>query len=192
MNVHRPLTRLAHELLTPYLSTGDIAVDATAGNGHDTLFLAQQVGPTGRVHAFDIQSSALDSTRERLRQAACETPLRLHPVSHAEMLHQLPTDLRGRVAAITFNLGYLPGADRQTVTHSESTLAALRQSLLLLRPGGALSVLAYRGHPGGREEALAVGDWCEQEVTLDHQAHESPGPILHFCTFRNEGRSPGE
>lgn len=38
---------------------GDTVIDATAGNGHDTVFLAQLVGRQGRVWAFDVQSSAL-------------------------------------------------------------------------------------------------------------------------------------
>jgi hypothetical protein len=88
------------------------------------------------------------------------------------------------VAAITFNLGYLPGGNQMTTTRSDSTLTALRQSLELLRPGGVLSILAYRGHPGGREEALAVAHWCAGQADLDHRIYESPGPVLHFCTAR--------
>ncbi len=130
---HRPLTRLAHELLRAQLCPGDIAIDATAGNGHDTLFLAQAVG------------------------------------------------LCGKVAAVTFNLGYLPGADHATTTGTNSTLEALEQALTLLRPGGALSVLAYPGHRGGQEEAQAVAAWCNRQAALTHELHESPGPVLHFC-----------
>ena len=184
MSSHRPLTRLAHELLAPCIRPGEIAIDATAGNGHDTLFLAQQVGPGGTVHAFDIQEEALAATRERLIRAGCASRVVLHHTGHEHLLGALPGELRGRVAAITFNLGYLPGSDHQTITHSENTLAALRQALALLRPGGVLSVLAYRGHQGGQEEAEAVARWCGEQGGLNHQIHESPGPVLHFCTRR--------
>ncbi|MDD3298972.1 MAG: rRNA methyltransferase, partial [Firmicutes bacterium] len=47
------------------VSEGDLTVDATAGNGHDTLFFASLVGEKGAVYAFDIQQRALDITRER-------------------------------------------------------------------------------------------------------------------------------
>jgi hypothetical protein len=59
-----------------------------------------------------------------------------------------------------FNLGYLPGGDHQLVTRAERTVLALQNACELLADGGVLSVLAYRGHPGGREEAQAVRDWC--------------------------------
>lgn len=179
MSRHIPLTRLAHQLLAAHIEAGDSVVDATAGNGHDTLFLACQVGPAGQVHAFDIQQQALDNTRARLQQAGCPTPVYLHHASHAQMQTWIPAELHGRIAAITFNLGYLPGSDHATVTRRDTTLAALAQSLDLLRPGGLLSVLAYRGHPGGQEEALGVETWLERQprVTLDR--HESPGPVLY-------------
>ena len=145
---HRPLTRLAHELLRAQLCPGDIAIDATAGNGHDTLFLAQAVGPCGRVHGFDIQPAAILATRARLAAAGAAAPAELHLAGHEQMARLLPA-LCGKVAAVTFNLGYLPGADHATTTGTNSTLEALEQALTLLRSGGALSVLAYRGHPGG-------------------------------------------
>ena len=186
MSSHRSLTQLAHELLAEHLQPGDIAIDATAGNGHDTLFLARRVGPTGEVHAYDIQAEALQETRRRVQEAGCDAWVRLHPGSHAQLLPTLQADCRGRVAAVVFNLGYLPGGDRHTTTQNDSTLAALEQALALLRPGGALSVLAYRGHPGGRDEARAVADWCDRQADLEHQVHESPGPVLHFCIHRRQ------
>ncbi len=38
-------------------------MDATMGNGHDTLFLAKLAK---QVYAFDIQEQALEKTQERL------------------------------------------------------------------------------------------------------------------------------
>ena len=38
---------------------GDYAVDATLGNGHDTCFLAEIVGDSGKVFGFDIQKKRL-------------------------------------------------------------------------------------------------------------------------------------
>jgi len=171
----------AHELLARHLQPGDIAVDATAGNGHDTIFLSRQVGAGGIVHAYDIQEKALENTRQRLTEAVCTHPVHLHLQSHEHLLDTLPKHYRGRIAAVTFNLGYLPGSDHHTTTRSESTLEALQQSLVLLRPHGALSILAYRGHPGGQDEAVRVAEWCASQSRLLHQTHESAGPVLHFC-----------
>jgi len=143
---------------------GDIVVDATAGNGSDTLFLARTVGPRGRVYAFDVQAEALDSTRRRLEgEAATSSPLapvELIRAGHETMERFLPPEARGRVAAVMFNLGYLPGVPSPVITLPATTLAAMESSLRLLRTGGALTVVAYPGHEGGRAEADAVEAWA--------------------------------
>jgi predicted methyltransferase len=183
VNPQRPLTSLAHELLATALQPGDLAVDATAGNGHDTLHLAQQVSPGGRVYAFDVQHRALDATAGKLYAAGLRDSVCLCRTGHQDMLQRIPAAWRGRVAAITFNLGYLPGGDKQITTGAASTLEALEQALQLLRNGGVLSVLAYRGHPGGAQEAAAVQRWLDDHADeLGCQVHESPGPVLYYCT----------
>ncbi len=173
----QPLTVLAHARLAQMLAPGDIAIDATAGNGHDTLFLARQVGPAGRVHAFDIQARALAATRERLAAASLTGRVTLYQAGHEQMRERLPPGLDGQVAAVTFNLGYLPGGDHALVTRPDTTLAALDQAVTLLRPGGLLSVLVYRGHAGGQEEAEAVAGWLQGQSGLNIERHESPGPV---------------
>ena len=35
-----------------WIAPGDITIDATAGNGFDTLFLADAVGPNGLVYEY--------------------------------------------------------------------------------------------------------------------------------------------
>ncbi|WP_290652272.1 class I SAM-dependent methyltransferase [Aquisalimonas sp.] len=156
----RPLTELVHELLAPLIRPGDVAVDATAGNGHDTLFLAQRVGPRGRVYAMDIQSRALEHTRKRLQAAGVLSRVALTAADHASLVRVLGHELQGRVRAVTFNLGYLPGGDRGPVTSAASTIPALRQATTLLAPGGRITVLAYVGHSGSRLEASAVEEWA--------------------------------
>jgi len=180
-----PLTRLAQQLLAQALGPGDLAVDATAGNGHDTLWLAQRVSPDGQVYAFDIQAQALQATAQRLQAAMLGETVTLCHCGHELLLPQVPAHWQGRVSAITFNLGYLPGSDKQVTTLVGSTRQALGHALRLLKTGGALSVLAYRGHPGGQAEADAVAQWFEEHAgQLDCQVHESPGPVLYYCTRR--------
>jgi len=159
------LTHRAHEAVARVLVEGDLALDATAGNGHDTVFLAEQVGDTGYVWAFDVQEAAIAETRRRLEGAGLVERVCLVHDSHANMAQHLPDEARGRLAAVMFNLGYLPGSDRCLVTDAQNTLAALETALQMLRPGGLISLLVYRGHPGGREEWQAVQEWLSQSPT---------------------------
>ena len=154
------LVQQAHAALSEILAEGDIAIDATVGNGHDTLFLAREVGEVGTVYGFDIQEAALDTAYRRLQEEGLAGRVSLYHAGHEAMAVVLPESVRGRVKAVMFNLGYLPGGDKQRTTGINTTLAALEQARALLAPGGAISVLAYTGHPGGREEAEAVRGWA--------------------------------
>jgi len=153
------LTEKVHHILAEHLAAGDLAIDATAGNGHDTAFLAKQVGPEGRVIAIDIQDAAIQSTRNKLDAAQLTDRVDLRCADHGAELSQLALTLSERAAAIVFNLGYLPGSDKSVQTENSSTGQAMDASSALLRPQGLLCVTAYRGHPGGLDEARIVEDW---------------------------------
>jgi hypothetical protein len=151
----------AHALVRERVRPEDIVIDATMGNGHDTLFLAGLVGGSGLVYGFDVQDAALTATRARLASAGvpvprCELLLR----DHAEMAAALPDDASGRIGAVMFNLGYLPGGDHSVITAPASTLRALESALTLLRVGGVLTAVLYPGHEGGAEESNAVEAWA--------------------------------
>lgn len=157
----RSLVSQAHSVLADILSPGDVAIDATVGNGHDTLFLAHAVGERGSVYGFDIQESALDTAYRRLQEEGQQGQVSLYHAGHEAMALVLPDSIAGRVKAVMFNLGYLPGGDKQRTTAIATTLAAVEQARELLAPGGGISILAYTGHPGGREEAEAVKAWAQ-------------------------------
>ncbi|WP_127586445.1 class I SAM-dependent methyltransferase [Paenibacillus koleovorans] len=165
---------IAQQWVAERLSAGDTAVDATAGGGVDTLFLCRTVGSAGKVYAFDVQERALEQVRRRLeaqgsdgRHAAPSLLLR----SHDELLEALPAGDIGRVGAVMFNLGYLPGAETApeqqsaamplVITRPETTLPALEAALQALKPGGIATVVLYSGHEGGGTEAEAVQAWAE-------------------------------
>ena len=162
------LTEKVHTILTNHLHEGDLAIDATAGNGYDTLFLAEQVGLSGKVIAIDIQDCAIRSTREKLESAGLIDRVRLVCEDHATALRELMVNDREKIAAITFNLGYLPGSDKSIQTNAESTDVALAASIQLLSPGGYLCVTAYRGHSGGIAEAETVGAFMRKFQTEGH------------------------
>jgi ubiquinone/menaquinone biosynthesis C-methylase UbiE len=152
------LTDSAKAFIAEAIAPGDRAIDATLGNGHDCLFLAQCVGAQGLVFGFDIQPQAIAASRQRLAQAGLLERVRLIEGSHANLGEQLD---QTTLAAAMFNLGYLPGGEKSLTTRASSTLQALNQCAERLRPGGRMSILAYTGHPGGLTEAEAVETWIK-------------------------------
>lgn len=156
------LLKIAHQAIQDVLTIGDQAIDATLGNGHDTLFLAQQVGLTGKVYGFDIQQVAIDTSMQKLAQHQLLSNVILIKDNHANMLAHIPNPVYGRIKACMFNLGYLPKADKQITTQIDSTLAALNSVCQLLAPQGIITIIAYTGHAGGIEETNSVQAWCEQ------------------------------
>lgn len=151
----------AHALLRQRLRPGDWAVDATAGNGHDTHVLVQLTGPTGQVFAFDVQAPAIAATQARLDGHGIPGhSYHLINACHGSFGAHLPREAPGRIAAVIFNLGYLPGGDKSVITRSETTLPAVQNALALLRPGGLLLLVLYPGHPGGAEESLVLREFA--------------------------------
>ncbi|HHY37126.1 MAG TPA: methyltransferase domain-containing protein [Firmicutes bacterium] len=148
----------AQQLIGKVLAPGEQAVDATAGNGHDTVFLARLVGEEGRVWAFDIQEQAIKRVQQRLEKEGLSRRVILLNKGHEEM----DVHVRGPVGAIMFNLGYLPGGDHAIVTRPDTTLVAVERGLSLLRPGGLMTLVVYTGHPGGAREGEAVLDYCSR------------------------------
>lgn len=146
-------TELLHILLENEIAAGDFVIDATAGNGHDTVFLAKVVGEMGRVLAIDIQQQAIASTAARLESEGLRERVELHCACHADLENIVGSE---RSRAIVFNLGYLPGGDHGLITRTQSTLKALAIALEILCPGGVLAVVCYPGHDGGDEEAAAT------------------------------------
>ena len=148
----------SHFFVSRYLQAGDVAIDATAGNGRCTAFLARSVGPEGWVHAFDIQEKALSNTHLHLLKEGLATRVSLHLNSHRRMQQHVSRPVK----AIMFNLGYLPGGNKEIVTTPEETIAGLAVSLQLLVCGGIISIATYPGHPGGMDEERAVAAWCNR------------------------------
>lgn len=157
----KSITDKAQGHIAAVLSPGDRAIDATVGNGLDTFFLADQVGPEGRVIGMDIQELALHRATVVLGEAQLLQRVRLLQRSHHRMADWVPTDWAGRVRAIMFNLGYLPRGDKSIITRAETTIPALDSALELLAPGGRITIVAYPGHPGGEAETGAIREWLK-------------------------------
>lgn len=184
------LVKEAHSLIKHTLHSGDMAIDATVGNGYDTLFLVEQVGTMGRVYGFDVQETALDITRSRLQQANLSECLTLIQANHAAMAEKIPVQYQDNINAIMFNLGYLPGGDKTIITQAKSTLLALNSAAQLLSVDGVITVIAYPGHNGGDIETNQVKAWCEQLDqkrftirTLAATENKASAPVL-FAIFK--------
>ena len=152
------LVKQVHERLEAQLREGDIVIDATLGNGFDALFLANKISPSGWLYGFDIQAEAIAASRLKLMPYP---HVRLVHASHADMAAHIPFVWQGKVRACLFNLGYLPGGNKQVITQTASTLSALTAASQLLATDGLISIMAYPGHSGGDIETECVAQWCQ-------------------------------
>ena len=156
----RPL-EMAHDFLAQVITQEDIVVDATMGNGHDTLFLAKLAK---QVYAFDIQKQALEKTSQRLQEAG---------LTNAELIlqgHETVDQFVREVKAAIFNLGYLPSADKSIITQPQTTIESLDKLCQMLIKGGRIAIMIYYGHEGGDIERDAVLDFVSQLPQQEYTA----------------------
>ncbi|MCF6515185.1 methyltransferase domain-containing protein [Lactobacillus sp. S2-2] len=138
----------SHDILKQTTQTGDYVIDATMGNGHDTKFLAEIVGQKGKVFSFDIQDLAINNTKKLLKENSIDN-VDIIKDSHSNFDKYIK---HNNIAAIIYNLGYLPGGDKSLITHPESTIISINKGLKLLKKHGILILVIYYGHPGGQSE----------------------------------------
>jgi tRNA G37 N-methylase Trm5 len=159
--IKRPLQQ-SHDIVRGVVKAGDTVIDATAGNGGDTLFLARLVGPEGMVFCFDIQKSALDRTLEKLKLEGLEDRATLVNDGHENMgIH-----VKCSINAIMFNLGYLPGGDHHIGTTGNTTIKALESAMELIRINGIITIIVYYGGDSGFEERDQVLEYIRR---IDHK-----------------------
>ena len=169
-----------HRILRDVIEPGSVVVDATIGNGWDTALMASLVGSDGLVYGFDVQPIALEVTKTRIAGLAADVRLTL--IGHEEMLNTVDAAHHGAVSAVTFNLGYLPGGDRDITTHVETTKRAIEQARQLLGPDGVITIVCYRHAEGQREldsVRTLLSEWSQEantctETTFLNQAGNPP------------------
>ncbi|KAJ4981706.1 hypothetical protein NE237_032543 [Protea cynaroides] len=181
-------TEVAHLMWKHIVRKGDTVVDATCGNGHDTLAMVKLVADEsnrGCVYGMDIQNIAVENTSlllDALLNPNERKLVKLFHTCHSRMEDIVPRGTSVRLVAL--NLGYLPGGDKAVITLSETTLPALEAASRILAPGGLISIIVYVGHPGGRKEfetvqafasGLPVDDWvCSKFEMINRQT----APVL--------------
>jgi hypothetical protein len=149
------LLELHKYFILRHLKEGDVAVDFTMGNGHDTEFLSKTVGERGFVYAFDIQEQALASTQEHLVNTGCPDNYQLILDSHSNVKKYVDVPIKAGM----FNLGWLPGGDKSITTMRETTLPAIRDAISLLDRDAILNIAIYPGHKEGDEEGKLVMEY---------------------------------
>ncbi len=191
MKAFRPVV-LAHRFASKVIDPGDRCVDATVGNGNDTVFLARRVGGAGRVLGFDIQLDAIASARRKLRELGLDERVLLQFEGHENVGQRLNVLGWSEIKIAMFNLGYLPGSDKRIVTRGDTTLSALRPCSDALLPRGAISIISYRGHRGGREEYHAVWNWARKLDSSRYRVMRFEGgsataPVFIWIERRGKG-----
>ena len=153
------ITEYVHNFLEQHITEGDICIDATMGNGNDTLKLCNLVGETGKVYAFDIQEPALTNTKNLLEKNKVIHIAELILASHTYMADYVKEN---KIDCIVFNFGYLPSGDHGLATKAESSIEAITQGLNLLKKGGLMSLCIYSGGDSGFEERDALLEFLKK------------------------------
>ncbi len=155
---------LSHKYIKDAATCGGIFVDATCGNGNDTLLLSTLAGERGRVYGFDVQPEAIEKTKQRLSDESTYENTTLICDGHENMEKYIDSE----IDLCMFNFGYLPGADHEKATKKETSLKAIGVALNLLRRGGIVTLCVYSGGDTGFDEKDAILEFCR---TLDQKVY---------------------
>lgn len=170
--MNKPHLDQAHLYWKNLLNPGDQVIDATCGNGKDALRLCELV-PQGHVYALDIQEAALQKAQALIPHSNISYLLQ----SHVE----LPS---GEFKLVVYNLGYLPGGNKNLTTLGLTTLESLEKAAQIIVIGGALSITCYPGHPEGADEEQAVRSWAQnldsKKWLITHHYWREKSPTLYF------------
>lgn len=168
---HFSALQIIHKVLQEHVKPGDLCIDATAGRGKDALFLAELVGESGHVTAFDIQQEAVESTKTLLVEHGVTERVQVVQDSHSNMLQYAE---KGSISCITFNFGWLPGGDHNIFTKPESSIQAIEAGLELLRDEGIMTLILYYGRETGFAERDALLEYLPKIDSSRYTVIEMP------------------
>lgn len=172
------VNNIAKMYIQEAIGEGDICIDATMGNGYDTVFLAEKVGKNGKVYAFDVQEEAIKSTQKKIKKLEFEDRVELILDGHENIEKYVKQSIKCAV----FNLGYLPRCEHMIITKPDTTVEAIKQSVELLEENGVVCISIYTGHEGGMEERNAVFNYA---MNLDQKSYNVFG-----SKFINQKNNP--
>ena len=82
-------------------------------------------------------------------------------------------------SCICYNLGYLPGGNKNITTLAETSLKSIQLSLNLLSSNGIMAIAIYRGHNEGKEEENCILQY------LRNLPKNKFGVMIHECINRS-------
>lgn len=136
----------------------NVAIDATCGNGHDTIFLSKYYK---EVYSFDIQKLAIKRTESKLYYIE-------NVKLYNDDFNNIPS-YNIKADLIIFNLGFLPGSNRKVKTQDYTPELAIKNCYNLLNDGGIIIICSYRAHDGGMDEYNRI---IENIKNLDYTVKE--------------------
>ena len=148
------------------ISKSDYVVDATCGNGFDTLKLATL---SKKVFSFDIQDAAINNTKDLLKKNAVDNALLIHDSHHN--IDKYLYEYKQKISLVLFNLGYLPGNNKEIMTNYKTTLLALEKSYKLLNKKGIILMVCYP-HEEGKKESNEIIKYLDKNK-------------IHYQIYRN-------
>lgn len=158
-----------------FIKKGDIVIDATCGNGNDTLTLSKLAK---KVFAFDIQNKAINNTQILLNNNSINN-VTLINASHKNMYKYL-CKYKNKISLITFNLGYLPGSNKNIMTNHKTTLIAIKEGLKLLNNKGIILVTCYPHEEGIKESNEIINFLNKNKIKFNtyHNTNNKKAPYL--------------
>lgn len=143
------ISDLSHHIIENFLENKDVAIDATLGNGYDTDFLSKKFKT---IYSFDIQEEACDSYRAKLKEN-----VNIINDSH----HLFEKYINVKVDCIMYNLGFLPGGDKNITTMHETSLKSIKDGLDILNSSGIMTICIYKGHYEGKKEETCILEYLK-------------------------------
>lgn len=160
---------LVHNYLSRVLKKGDCAIDATCGNGHDTLFLVEQclTENEGYILSMDIQRDALQAAEKKISEFFPKEIEKRVTFFHGCHSNFPITLIKNPIKAIVYNLGYLPGGDKSITTHANTTIQSIEAACDLIDNNGIISITCYPGHPEGLIEEELILNYISKLSSFD-------------------------
>lgn len=144
------VSNIYHNIILNFIENKDIAIDATLGNGYDADYLSSIFK---KVYAFDIQKQAIESYNNR-------KPTNVEAINDSH--ENFKKYILEEVDCIVYNLGYLPGDNKNITTLADSTITSIKEGLNLLKSNGFIIIALYRGHEEGKKETKQVLDFAKK------------------------------
>jgi hypothetical protein len=135
------ISNLAHHIIDMYSENKNVALDGTLGNGFDCDFLSENFKT---VYAFDIQNVAIENYSKKNKENVV-----LINDSHENISKYINEEIDVAI----YNLGFLPGGDKNVTTKADGTIKSVALALEMLKCGGFVTIAVYVGHEEGKKES---------------------------------------